>query len=339
MSYRNFLVRRALSTIPVFIGLSALIFIIARVIPGRPARLALGPRASEEAVQNLREQMGLNEPLWVQYLDYMSGLLRGDMGVSLTTNHNVASDIAQFLPATLELAVTAMIIAIVVGVPLGVIAGQNKDRLEDNVSRGFAFFGVSLPRFWAAIVFQMIFAFGLGWFPPTGRLGDVELHRITGLFLFDSLVTLNGSAFVSTLHHLFLPALTLSLPPMADITRMTRSNFIEEFNKEYIEGLRVYNIPEKLIAYKYVLKRSFTSTLTIIGLDFGFLIGGAFLVEIVFNWPGLAAYGVRAILEKDLNAVIGVTLVIGITYLVANFIVDILYGYLDPRVRLRGVEA
>lgn len=338
MSYRNYLIRRGISTIPVFIGLSALIFIIARIIPGQPARLALGPRASDEAVQNLREQMGLNDPLWVQYLEYMSGLLRGDMGISLTTNHNVAADISQFLPATLELAVTAMLLAIVLGVPLGVIAGQNKDQFEDNASRGFAFFGVSLPRFWAAIVLQVIFAFGLGLFPPTGRIGDVELQRITGFYILDSIMTLNGPALVSVLHHLALPALTLSLPPMADITRMTRSNFIEEFNKEYVEGLRVHSIPERLIAYKYVLKRSFTSTLTIIGLDFGFLIGGAFLVEIVFNWPGLAAYGVRAILEKDLNAVIGVTLVIGIAYLMANFVVDILYGYLDPRVRIGGSE-
>lgn len=339
MSYFGYVVRRALSTIPVFIGLSILIFVIARVIPGKPARLALGPRASEEAVQRLRDQMGLDQPIWVQYIEYMAGLLRGDMGQSLTTNHNVARDLAHFLPATLELAIVGMMIAIVFGIPLGVVAGQNKDKLPDNLSRGFAFFGVSLPRFWAAILLQLVFAFSLGYFPPTGRIGDVELTRITGLFLVDSVLQLNYAAFASALNHIFLPALTLSLPPMADITRMTRSSFIEEYNKDYVEGLWIYRVPEKLIAYKYVLKRSFTSTLTIIGLDFGFLIGGAFLVEIVFNWPGMAAYGVRAILEKDLNAIIGVTLVIGVAYLTANFIVDILYGYFDPRVRLGEKEA
>lgn len=316
-----------------------LIFIIARVIPGRPARLALGPRASEEAVQRLRDQMGLDQPIWIQYIEYMGGLIRGDMGQSLTTNHNVAQDIAHFLPATLELVIVAMVIAIIFGIPLGVIAGQHKDRLPDNLSRAFAFFGVSLPRFWVAIILQLIFAFSLGYFPATGRLGDIELTRITGLLLLDSIIQMKFEAFSSALTHIFLPALTLSLPPMADITRMTRSSFIEEYNKEYIEALWIQNIPEKLIAYKYVLKRSFTSTLTIIGLDFGFLIGGAFLVEIVFNWPGLAAYGVRAILEKDLNAVIGVTLVVGLAYLTANFVVDILYGYLDPRVRLGVKEA
>lgn len=334
MDYRRYLVRRALSTIPVFIGVSVLIFAIARVIPGRPARLALGPRATDEAVAQLRRQMGLNKPLWAQYIDYMSGLLQGDMGQSLVTNNNVATDIARFLPATVELTTVAMLIAIVIGVPLGVVAGQNKDEFLDNVSRGFAFFGVSLPRFWAAIMLQVIFAFGLGLFPATGRIGDVELARVTGLFLVDSVLTLDPEVFVSASWHIFLPALTLSLPPMADIARITRSSFVEEYNKDYIEGLRVHSIPDKLIAYKYVLKRSFTSTLTIIGLDYGFLIGGAFLVEIVFSWPGMSAYGVRAILQKDINAVVGVTLVISVAFLTANFLVDILYGYLDPRVRL-----
>lgn len=333
MNYRRYLLRRALSTIPVFFGVSVLIFVIARVIPGKPARLALGPRATDEAVAQLRRQMGLDQPLWTQYVEYMTGLLRGDMGQSLVTNNNVATDIAQFLPATVELTTAGMLIAIVFGVPLGVVAGQHKDEWPDNASRSFAFFGVSLPRFWSAIVLQVIFAFGLGWFPATGRIGDVELQRITGLYLVDSVMTLNPDAFVSVAWHLFLPALTLSLAPMADIARITRSSFLEEFNKDYIEGLRVHSIPKKFIAYKYILKRSFTSTLTIIGLDYGFLIGGAFLVEIVFSWPGMSAYGVRAILQKDINAIVGVTLVIGVAFLLANFLVDVLYGYLDPRVR------
>lgn len=311
-----------------------LIFAIARVIPGRPARLALGAQASEEAVQQLRRQLGLNDPIWSQYINYMVGLFHGDMGQSLTTSRNVAADIVAFFPATLELTTVAMLIAIAVGVPLGIIAGQNKDRIEDNASRGFAFFGVSLPRFWIAIVLQLIFAFALGWFPSTGRIADgIHLERITGLLLLDSLLQLNFEAFMSALWHIFLPAVALSLAPMADITRMTRSSFIEVSNKDYIEALRVHSIPSKLIAYKYVLKQSFTSTLTIIGLDYGYLLGGAFLVEIVFNWPGLAAYGVHAILQKDINAVIGVTLVIGVAFLTVNFTVDVLYGYLDPRVR------
>lgn len=334
MSYRDYLLRRALSTVPMFIGLSMLIFVMARVIPGRPARLALGPRASEEAVQRVREQMGLDQPIWIQYLDYMGGLLRGDMGQSLVTNHNVATDIAEFFPATFELTTAGMILAVVLGIPLGVIAGQNKDHLEDNLSRAYAFFGVSLPPFWAGILLQLLIAFHFGLLPATGRFGDIEgPARVTGLLLVDSAIALNGRAFVDAFQHLILPAFTLSLAPMADVARMTRSSFIEEFNQDYVEGLRTHGIPGKLIAYKYVLRKSFAATLTIIGLDYGFLLGSAFLVEIVFAWPGMASYGVRAILQKDINAIIGVTLVIGAAFLTVNFFVDVLYGLFDPRVR------
>lgn len=336
MSYRTYLLKRFLSIIPVFLGLSVLIFILARVIPGRPARQALGPRASEEAVQRLREEMGLNDPIWVQYFEYISNLFRGEMGVSLITNRDVAADLVYYFPATLELVIVAMLIAVIVGIPLGIVSARNKDEFQDNASRGLSFIGVSLPQFWAAILLQLFFAFQLGLFPSTGRIADIQYEVITGLLLLDTLLTLNFDAFRSALHHIFLPALTLSLAPMADITRMTRSSFIEEYNKEYVEGLRTHGIPEKLLVYKYVLKRASTSTLTIAGLDFGFLIGGAFLVEIVFGWPGMARYGVDAILANDINAIVGVTLVIGIGYLLVNFIVDVLYGYLDPRVRVTG---
>ena len=335
MSYFDYLIRRFLSTIPMVFGLSVLIFIMARVIPGAPARQALGPQASDEAVQQLREQMGLNDPIWVQYIDYMSGLARGDMGQSLVTNYNVAADIVQFFPATLELTTVAMLIAILVGVPLGVVAGLNKDATEDNVSRAFSFFAVSLPAFWAGILLQLVFAFQLDLLPATGRLGDIAYvpQEVTGLLLVDSLLALNFEAFASAAKHLVLPAVTLALAPIADIARMTRSSFIEEYNHDYVEGLRTHGLPGKLVAYKYVLRKSFAATLTIIGLDYGFLLGSAFLVEIVFSWPGMASYGVQAILQTDINAIVGVTLVIGVGFLFANFVVDVLYGVFDPRVR------
>ena len=338
MSYSDYLTRRLLSTIPMLFGLSVLIFIMARVIPGAPARQALGPRASDEAVQQLREQMGLNDPIWVQYVDYMSGIVRGDMGQSLVTNHNVAADIAEFFPATLELTSVAMLIAILVGVPLGVIAGLNKDATEDNISRAFSFFAVSLPAFWAGILLQLVFAFQLDLLPATGRLGDITYvpQEVTGLLLIDSLLAANFVAFRSAAEHLILPAVTLALAPIADIARMTRSSFIEEYNHDYVEGLRTHGLPGKLVAYKYVLRKSFAATLTIIGLDYGFLLGSAFLVEIVFSWPGMASYGVQAILQTDINAIVGVTMVIGVGFLFANFVVDVLYGVFDPRVRFGG---
>lgn len=296
MGYRDFLIKRGLSTIPMFIGLSMLIFTLARVIPGRPARLALGPRATDEAVRQLRHQMGLDQPIWLQYINYMTGLLHGDLGQSLISNRNVATDLIQYLPATLELTTVAMLIAIAVGVPLGVISGQHKDAAPDNLSRLFSFFNVSLPPFWAGILLQLIVAFGLGWLPATGRIGDVSPMPITvtGLLLVDSALAWN------------------------------------------VEGLQTHGIPDKLIAYKYVLRKSFASTLTIIGLDYGFLLGSAFVVEIVFSWPGMASYGVEAILQKDMNAMVGVTLVVGGSFLLVNFLVDVLYGFFDPRVWHEG---
>jgi peptide/nickel transport system permease protein len=334
MGHRRYLVKRGLSTIPMLLGLSVLIFTLARVIPGRPARLALGPRASEEAVQNLRDQMGLDKPLWEQYFDYVGGVVQGDLGQSLISNRNVAADLLEYFPATFELTTLAMILAIFVGVPLGVIAGQHKDRWPDNASRLFSFFNVSLPPFWAGILLQLVVAFQLGWLPATGRVGTVSPMPVqtTGLLLVDSLLAFNVPALVSSGQHLILPAITLSLAPIADIARMTRSSFIEEYDKDYVEGLRTHGIPERLIAYKYVLRRSFASTLTIIGLDYGFLLGSAFVVEIVFSWPGMASYGVEAILQKDINAMVGVTLVVGASFLLVNFAVDVLYGVFDPRV-------
>lgn len=340
MSYRGYLIKRASSIIPVFIGVTMLIFVLARVVPGAPARQALGPRASDEAVAQLQEQLGLNDPIWVQYVNYISGLVQGDFGQSLNTGQNVATDLAQFLPATFELTTFAMLLAIIVGIPLGVYAGQNKDQFGDNASRVFAFGAVSLPRFWAAIILQLVIAFQLGLLPSTGRIGDgvTTPETITGLFLVDSLITLNFDAFFSTGAHLILPAIALALAPMADIARLTRSSFIEEFNTDYVEGLRTHGVPAKLIAYKYVLKKSFASTLTIIGLDYGALLGSAFLVEIVFSYPGMARYGVSAILNTDINAIVGVTLIISLGFLLANFVVDVLYGYFDPRVRLSGEQ-
>lgn len=324
-----------------FVGLSILIFTLARIIPGRPARLALGPRATDEAVQSLREQMNLDDPIWSQYIDYVSGMLQGDFGQSLISNRNVAADLLDYFPATFELTTLAMLIAILVGVPLGVIAGQHKDRWPDNLSRLISFFNVSLPPFWAGILLQLAIAFHLGLLPSTGRIGNVSPMPVetTGLLLVDSALAFNIPAFVSASQHLVLPAITLSLAPMADIARLTRSSFIEEFDKDYVEGLRTHGIPDRLIAYKYVLRKSFASTLTIIGLDYGFLLGSAFVVEIVFSWPGMASYGVQAIIEKDINAMVGVTLVVGASFLIVNFVVDVLYGFFDPRVWHQGGQS
>lgn len=336
MRYRAFLTRRILYTIPALIGLSILIFVIARVLPGDPARLALGPEASQAMVAQLREEMGLDRPLHEQYIRYLRGLGQGEFGLSLLTRRDVGGDLRVFFPATLELVTAAMVISVVLGVALGMVTALRQDRWADHVGRIVGLSGVSMPRFWIGILFQLVLAFHLGLLPITGRLSPDLLppRQITGLYLMDSAITGNWAVFGDALRHLVLPATTLALSPIAQIMRLVRASAIEQLRKPYILAARANGMPESLLVYKYVLKNSFIATLTIIGLIYGFFLGGAFVVETVFSWPGMARYGVRALLFKDFNAVVGVTLVVGLAYAVINVLVDVLYGYIDPRIRL-----
>ncbi|EMA08596.1 putative dipeptides/oligopeptides ABC transporter permease [Haloferax denitrificans ATCC 35960] len=313
-----------------------LIFLISRVIPGDPVRLALGPEATDQQVAALRAEMGLDQPLPMQYVDWLVGVVQGDWGMSLRTNNNVFSDIVARLPATLELTVVTLFCAVLLAIPFGVVAGTNKDRWQDHLSRITALFGVSMPRFWVAIVLQIVFVVSLGLLPLSGRLSDgvAPPPAVTRLYLVDSLIAGQFGTFVDAATHLLLPTVALGLATLAQVMRLIRSDMIDEQRKDYVLAARAYGLPNTLIEYKYMLQNAFTSSLTVVGLAFGFLLGNAFLVEIVFAWPGMARYGVQAILYQDFNAIVGVTIVVGIGFVTANFVVDLLYGYLDPRVRL-----
>ncbi|ELZ65358.1 ABC transporter permease [Haloferax sp. Atlit-10N] len=336
MSYVDYLVRRAIHSVPVIFGLSVLIFLISRVIPGDPVRLALGPEATQQQVAALRAEMGLDQPLPMQYADWLFGVVQGDWGMSLRTNNNVFSDIVARLPATLELTVVTLFFAVLLAIPFGVVAGTNKDRWQDHLSRITALFGVSMPRFWVAIVLQIVFVVSLGLLPLSGRLSDgvAPPPAVTHLYLVDSLIAGQFGTFLDAATHLLLPTVALGLATLAQVMRLIRSDMIDEQRKDYVLAARAYGLPNALIEYKYMLQNAFTSSLTVVGLAFGFLLGNAFLVEIVFAWPGMARYGVQAILYQDFNAIVGVTIVVGIGFVTANFVVDLLYGYLDPRVRL-----
>jgi len=336
MSYVDYLVRRAIHSVPVIFGLSVLIFLISRVIPGDPVRLALGPEATQQQVAALRAEMGLDQPLPMQYVDWLVGVVQGDWGMSLRTNNNVFSDIVARLPATLELTVVTLFCAVLLAIPFGVVAGTNKDRWQDHLSRITALFGVSMPRFWVAIVLQIVFVVSLGLLPLSGRLSDgvAPPPAVTRLYLVDSLIAGQFGTFLDAATHLVLPTVALGLATLAQVMRLIRSDMIDEQRKDYVLAARAYGLPNTLIEYKYMLQNAFTSSLTVVGLAFGFLLGNAFLVEIVFAWPGMARYGVQAILYQDFNAIVGVTIVVGIGFVTANFVVDLLYGYLDPRVRL-----
>ncbi len=319
--------------IPTLIGLSLLIFALTHIIPGDSVKLAAGTDATQEQIAQLTEKMGLDQPVYMQYLNYVGGLFKGDWGYSLRTQHNVYQDIRESFAATFELCLVGMIIAVLLGVPLGVLAAVRNNKFTDHLIRMVSLSGIAIPRFWLAILLQFIFSYILGIMPVIGRGNIVPMH-ITGLWLLDSLLTLNFPAFFDSLKHITIPAFSLAIASAAQIMRLTRTNMMEQLNKEYIVAARSYGLPNNLIINKYMLKNAFITILSIIGMQFGSLIGNAFLVETVFGWPGMASYSIAGLMYKDYNAIIGVTMVIGIIFAIINLVVDLIYSILDPRIRL-----
>jgi peptide/nickel transport system permease protein len=336
VSLSGYLLRRALACVVTFAGVSILIFGIARVIPGDPARIALGPMATTEQVQQLRAQLGLDQPLPVQYARYIAGVVHGDLGVSLYTNGAVARDLRTGFPATFELILVATLLMVGIGIPLGVIAARHRDGAADAVTRLGALLGVVTPSFVWAVLLMLIFSDYLGWLPIEGRLSEnvAPPPTVTGLYLVDSLLAGEPHVFVDALAHIILPAIALSLASIGQTTRLTRANVAEAYASPYVEMARAYGISECRIAARYALRPALIPTLTILGLDIAAKLGNAFLVETVFGWPGMAQYGVQAILHKDLNGIVGTVLVIAAFFLVINMIVDAAVSLLDPRIRL-----
>jgi peptide/nickel transport system permease protein len=317
----------------VLLGVTILVFAISFVVPGDPVSLALGPRATPAEREQFRTQLGLDQPVPLQYVRYVGNLLRGDFGTSLVTQRPVLYDLQLALPASLELTTFAIGIAVVIGIPLGVVAAVNANHWPDYLSRIVTLSGVSMERAWTAVLLQLLVASIAGWFPLLGRIGASPPPSVTGFFLIDSLLARDPARFGDAFHHLLLPAFALSLSTLAQIARITRSRMLDERSREYIQAALAQGLPPVLITYKYMLRNAMTATLTVVGLAYGFLLGNAFLVEAVFGWPGLGSYGVSAILNNDLPAIAGVTLVMGATFVVVNTVVDLLYAYVDPRIR------
>ena len=331
------LLRRTIGFAFILLGLSVVIFAVARIIPGDPARMALGPLATNEQVAQLQEEMGFSKPAVVQYFDYIGGVLRGNLGKSLLTSRAVADDIAQALPATLELVLFTLFLIAVVAVPLGVVAARRHNSWIDNASRLVSLLGVVTPGFVVAILLQLLVSH-FHFFPLTGRLSTNIgfVADITHLALVDSLLKGRLDAFADALSHIFLPALALSAAGIGQIMRITRSSMLDVARRDHVETLRSFGVPDYVITLKYMLRLAAVAPLTILGLEFASLIGNAFIVEMVFAWPGIASYGLRAILSKDFNAVMAVVLISGLFFVVANLIVDLLVGLIDPRLRARG---
>lgn len=338
MEFLLFLGRRILWSILVLVGLSIVIFAIARGMPGDPARLALGPRATQEQVAELNRKLGLDRPLYEQYGMFVSGLVQGDLGRSLLTERPVNDDIRDTFAATFELVLATIAIAFVLGVPLGVAAARWKDKWPDNAVRIIAIVSAVTPSFFLALLLQILAGYVLHILPTTGRLPPTMAFSpdITGLVTIDAILAWRWDVFGEALRYLLLPSIALAAATMGQIARITRASMIDVASQDYIEAARAFGVPERLRVFKYMLRPAFVPPLTISGLEFASLIGNAFVVELVFAWPGMAAYGVRTILQKDLNAVMGVVIVSGVFFVVVNLVIDLLVGFVDPRVRIRG---
>ena len=332
------IIRKLLTYALVLVGLSILVFFIARVIPGDPARQALGPRVPEETVQALRVEMSLDRPYPVQYLLWLKGAVRLDLGKSLLTRRPVIDDIRDHLPATLEIVIISAIFMVLGGILLGILATKFANTWLDGLIRIFSYLGIVSPAFVWAIIFILIFGYALPIFPTTGRvaLSIPSPDRITGMYTLDYLLAGNFMGFVDALKHLILPAVALMLGGMSQAARLTRTTMLENSTKDFILAEQAYGIPQGLIFFYYLLKPSLIPTVSVMSLDVAALFGNAFLVEQLFNYPGLSRYGMQAMLNKDLNAISAVVMILGIVFILVNVLIDIAVSYLDPRIRLMG---
>lgn len=317
------------------LGVSVITFTISHVIPADPVAAALGDHATDAQIEQFRAEYGLDKPVAEQYLIYMTGLLRGDLGTSIRTRRSVSADLRDFFPATLELSLAALLVSLLIGIPAGVWSSVMRNRLPDHLMRVFSLVGGSLPIFWLGLVLIGIFYNQLGWLPVGGRIDQfiTPPETVTGLYLVDSLLTGNTAALQSALLHLILPAFTLGYYSTAVIARMMRSSMLEVLNQDYMRTARAKGLRERVVITRHALRNALIPTLTIIGVTFGSLLSGAVLTETIFTWPGLGRYATASAINLDFPAVMGVTLLAAIVYTLANLAVDVSYHLLDPRIQ------
>lgn len=328
------IVRRVISLIFVLIGLSLITFFLSHAVPANPARLMAGPRASQQTVELIEKQYGLDKPLYDQYVTYMKGILTLNFGQSLTTQRPVRSDLARYFPATIELAVWALIFSLIIGFPLGIISAIRPNTTIDYIGRLVSVTGVAIPVFWLALMLQFLFFAKLGWLPDGQRLpvGVNGPPTITGLYAIDTLISGRFSLFVTVIKHLALPVITLGYSVLPLITRTVRGAMLEVMGLDYIRTARAKGLRSRAVVIGHALKNGLLPVVTVIGMEIGLLLSGAVLIEIIFSWPGIGQYALNAITNFDYNAIMAVTLVIGFIYVLMNTLVDIAYMALDPRI-------
>ena len=336
----GYLGRRIALLVPTLLGVSVLAFSLIHLVPGDPAAVMLGERANARAVAELRHEMGLDRPLPVQYWIFLTSALEGDLGRSIKTREKVSVEIAHRFPATFELALAAMLIAVGLGVPLGVLAARRRGGWLDAMVMTGSLVGVSLPIFWLGLLLLLWLSVGMGWFPLEGRAdAALAVPAVTGLLTVDTLLAGRLDSFVDALKHLVLPALALGTIPLSVISRITRSSVLEVLRLDFVRTAWAKGLAERVVLAKHVLKNAFIPVLTVIGLQFGYLLGGAILTETIFAWPGLGRWLLLSVQARDFRAVQGGVMLVALVFVIVNLVVDVLYAFIDPRIRLTPDES
>jgi peptide/nickel transport system permease protein len=330
----QYAIKRFLTIVPVLVGVSLIVFGFIHLIPGDPAVTMLGERATPERVAEIRAQLGLDRPLYAQYLIYVGKIVRGDLGASILRGDPVLHDLAKRFPATVELALSAITVAVLIGVPMGIVAAVWRNSLFDALSRLIALTGVSMPIFWLGLMLAWVFGVVLGLLPTGFRLNtSVTIVPVTNLFLVDSLLAGDGEAFAAAARHLVLPAVALSTIPMAVIARMTRASLLEILSQDYIRTAESKGLPQRAVILRHAMRNALLPVMTVTGLQIGRLLAGAILTETIFSWPGIGLWIFEAIQARDYPIVQGATLFIATVFVLVNLLTDLLYAVVDPRIR------
>jgi peptide/nickel transport system permease protein len=330
----KYIIRKLLLLIPVLFGVTLATFMVMHLFTTDPTEIILGQHATTQRVEALREELGLNKPIYVQFGDYLSNALQGDLGKSVITKTSITDELMRRFPATVELALTAIFIATIMGILFGVISAVKQNSIYDYGTMVTALLGVSMPIFWLGLMMIILFSVILGWLPASGRIAiGMQPETITGLYLVDALLTGDMGAFVNAFEHLIMPAVALGSYSTAIIARMTRATMLETIRQDYIRTARAKGLTEKIVIFKHALRNALIPVVTVIGLQMGALLGGAVLTETVFSWPGIGSYLVEGIMVSDYPRVQGAVLLVGTIFVLVNLLVDVLYSYLDPRIQ------
>ncbi|MBW9114768.1 ABC transporter permease [Rhizobium cauense] len=330
----SFIIRRLVALIPVMCIVLVIVFSLVRLIPGDPAVTLLGPGATQAQIDALRVQLDLDKPVVLQFLHYVAGLLQGDFGISLKTGLPVAQEILLRLPATIELSVLAVIVAVICGIPIGVLSAIRPNSFFDHVTRVMSLVGVSMPAFLLALILQLIFGTYLGWLPVSGRTSPfITSEPVTGFAVFDGIITGNFAAAWNAIQHLILPTTVLAAFLAATLGRFVRNTMLDVMGEDFIRTARAKGLRRADVILNHGLRNSLLPAITVIGLKFAEMLGGAILTETIFAWPGIGRYMFEAIKNRDYPVIQGTTLVFALLFVITSIIVDVLYGVLDPRVR------